>query len=128
MSVPYKNVHPLHPVRCEVKVLSLSKSMQDSGWTGDPLLVIYRLGRLFAANGTHRIAAAQATKTPLKTFVVHAPVNETARVTHLLNELLHPDVTDKARYAALLELRKTGTVPEEAVRIMKEELDKHGGF
>lgn len=128
MSTYYENIRPLHPVRCSVKVTDIATSMRENDWVGEPLLVIHRQGEFYATTGTHRIQAAKWTKTPLKKFVVVIPDNEPPAVQRLLDVLIMPDVTDYVRYAALLELAKMGVVSEEAVRILKAEVDKHTHF
>ena len=125
MPYPYDGVTPLHTLRCKDKVNKITDSMRRNGWVGHPLLVIRRLGGLFAVTGSHRIAAARRIHLPLKRYIVNVPLPEPAEAAKLFRILLHPDLTDQDRYDGLLELRKHINIPNEAVEIMKYELDKH---
>lgn len=54
------NIEPPHEVREAEKLAVLVASMQATGWTGRPLLVIALDGYHQALTGSHRLAAAEA--------------------------------------------------------------------
>ena len=54
-----EEITPLHEVRSDRLLASLSKDMEENGWQGRPLLVIEREADYLAWTGSHRIAAAR---------------------------------------------------------------------
>jgi len=65
-------IKPPHEVRDKDKLKKLSESMKTDGWQGRPILAFVEPnGTIQAVTGSHRIAAAKRTKTPIPVVYIN---------------------------------------------------------
>lgn len=97
------------------KLEVLADDMRGRGWVGAPLVVVEDPGYgLVALCGSHRIAAAQATDTPIAALVVSAPEGD-ADAAETIVELCQATDPEERR-ALLRELAElTGEDMSEAI-------------
>lgn len=63
--IPPKRIIPVHGPREKDKLEKITKHMEKNGWEGRPVLSVNLPEGRFALTGSHRIAAAIATKTDI---------------------------------------------------------------
>jgi len=76
-----RQLDPLHAVEDTALYARLVASMWRNGWQGRPLLVAETAGELRGLTGSHRLAAAKCTGTPVPCYLVTMSAEQLDRAT-----------------------------------------------
>jgi len=124
VELPIERVNPLHEVRDEEKLASLTQKMQEHGWEGRPLLVEPFEDGYQAWTGSHRLAAAKQIgldTVPAVVIDYDKAVAVVKRWGYTPDELRHgigdSIIEDEERYQLLCEAKD-----EPAARLMFQEV------
>jgi len=109
-----EEINTPHEVMEEEKVIEMVKIIEEDGYNFRPILVIEHEYGYMALTGVHRIAAA-----------IEAGVNIKAHVAELKDGLVDRVnmSDDEYRLESLMELLEEGIIDEEAVELMREEIN-----
>ena len=119
-SLVVSGITPLHAlpahVRDDKKIRTITQSMKENGWIGDPVIIVKDAGKMTAWNATHRLQAAKKAKlTNVPVLVIDAKILSAAGPIHPV-EGLHGG-TDEDR---LVKLENAGC--EAACEVMRREI------
>ena len=118
-----RHIQPLHNAYEADKLDRLADDMRQRGWVGRPILAIDCGDYLKAITGSHRIAAAELAGIEVEICEIRqlAFDGEDYETSSLYDILINGD--DDDRLVAMVALHNVGMVDDEALAIMRGEVE-----
>lgn len=116
-------IQPLHDAYNADRLNKLDDDMRKRGWVGRPILAIDCGDYLRAITGSHRIRAAELAGIDVQICEISQPTfdGEDYETSSLYDILINGD--DDDRLVAMVALHNVGLVDDEALAIMRAEIE-----